>query len=197
MTRGIRKKQPSTSKAIWRKKARVILAEAFNSKCGICDYNKTIGVLNYNHLDPNKKSLQISTAMREGYSWSKIVSEARKCVLICCRCHREIHLGITEMPKNCVRFNEKYKNAMQVKTIEYNKCYCSKRKNKLRKYCSCKCRDNANIKFVVTKSILQKLINSKTYVAIGKEFDVTDTCIRKRCKKLGIHRQKRAGITQR
>lgn len=38
-------------------------------------------------------------------SWSKIVNELRKCVLVCYNCHYEIHEELITLPKDFVVIN--------------------------------------------------------------------------------------------
>lgn len=49
------------------------------------------------HVDPASKTKTLSALIVQ-QCWQKVVDEARKCVLICCRCHREIHAGLRECP---------------------------------------------------------------------------------------------------
>lgn len=67
--------------------------------CWICGYGKgkaTRGVMDFHHI--GKKSFNISKRNMGQFSWNAVFYEVRKCVLVCCRCHREIHAGI--IPKN-------------------------------------------------------------------------------------------------
>lgn len=66
-------------------------------RCFICGYNKCKQVLEFHHVR-GKKDFGISA---KGYtrSWQKVKSELDKCVLVCANCHREIHHGITQLPK--------------------------------------------------------------------------------------------------
>lgn len=59
-------------------------------KCEKCEYNKCIGALEFHHLEPEHKDFGIS-ASGHTRSWEKLKSELDKCILVCCRCHREIH----------------------------------------------------------------------------------------------------------
>lgn len=61
--------------------------------CLHCGYNKCWQALDFHHVD--KKNKKFNLTRRElQYSWQKIESELRKCVLLCCRCHRELHAGL-------------------------------------------------------------------------------------------------------
>lgn len=175
------------SKKNWRKKARRYLAIAFGGKCTVCGYNKTISALDYHHINPEEKDHLLCIAMRNGYAWSKIVKEARKCTIVCCRCHREIHAGITELPPNYAKFNEEYVDIIKLKTKEFDSCpVCGEEKNKLLKYCSQECAHKRQLRFILTKDELQNLVNDKSYEEIGRMFGVTGNAIKKRCKVLDI-----------
>ena len=61
-------------------------------KCVLCGYDRFIGALEFHHVEPEKKEFFIG----KGYcfSWKKLVKELDKCVLVCSRCHNEIHGGL-------------------------------------------------------------------------------------------------------
>ncbi len=63
------------------------LVNLFGGKCTVCDYSRSIEALEFHHPDPEQKEFQISKI----YKWDKMVEEAKKCILLCNRCHREIH----------------------------------------------------------------------------------------------------------
>lgn len=61
--------------------------------CWICGYDKCWQALDFHHVNPEDK-LFCLTIRELQYSWEKIELEIKKCVLLCCRCHREVHSGI-------------------------------------------------------------------------------------------------------
>jgi hypothetical protein len=68
-------------------------------KCQVCGYSRYFGSMDFHHTDPKKKDFSISN-MRFGYKVTQgVKDELDKCVLVCCRCHREIGAGLTECPK--------------------------------------------------------------------------------------------------
>lgn len=179
-------------KKIWRKKAKGYLAAAFGGACTICGYDKTIAALDYHHVEPTEKEVLLSVACSNGSSWEKIVQEARKCTIVCCRCHREIHAGVTELPENCVRFNEDYADIIKLRTKEFDQCpVCGEEKNKRQKFCSTTCSQQTQKKFDVSKEELEVLVKDHTYRHIGEMFGVSDNAIKKRCKSLGIELEPR------
>lgn len=59
-------------------------------KCEICGYDKCPNAFDFHHIDPQEKDFTISDRMT---SFEAIRAELDKCVLLCCRCHREVHDG--------------------------------------------------------------------------------------------------------
>jgi len=72
------------------------LIEHFGGKCQVCGYDRCPAALDFHHLNRKEKEFSIS---RSGVcrSWKRMLAEAEKCVLVCCRCHREIECGLVEI----------------------------------------------------------------------------------------------------
>lgn len=60
--------------------------------CQICGYKKLNQALEFHHLDSIEKDSSISKLCSGSYGIKKLKKELRKCVLLCCRCHREVHI---------------------------------------------------------------------------------------------------------
>ena len=75
-----------------RRKNVSLLKEEAGGKCCMCGYNKCTAALEFHHLDPDAKEGGIigSTA-----SLAKQREEAKKCILVCANCHREIHSDLS------------------------------------------------------------------------------------------------------
>ncbi len=72
-----------------RKEQKRKLVEYKGGKCEMCGYDKPImNAYVFHHKDPNEKEYQISTAMRK---WEIAKREVDKCMLLCVRCHAELH----------------------------------------------------------------------------------------------------------
>lgn len=63
-------------------------------KCQICGYNNCIEALDFHHLNSKEKEFTISSSHKNIETLKK---EADKCILVCCRCHREIHTGLIHL----------------------------------------------------------------------------------------------------
>jgi len=72
-----------------RKKLKLLAVIHKGSKCERCGYNNCLEVMEFHHIDPNKKEFTI--AQRCNTSWKKIKKELQKCNIYCANCHREIH----------------------------------------------------------------------------------------------------------
>ena len=66
------------------------------SKCVICNYSKCNRAMVFHHKDNAEKDFPINYAM--SLSWNKIKKELDKCILLCNRCHMELHDGIINAP---------------------------------------------------------------------------------------------------
>lgn len=77
-------KQSAESAKLYKRQA----VDYKGGKCEICGYNKCIAALEFHHKNPSEKDFTISHRSR---SFASMKKELDKCMLVCCRCHREIH----------------------------------------------------------------------------------------------------------
>ncbi len=69
------------------------------AKCACCGYEKCKKALDFHHVYPGTKSFAVATGVRGKRSIAEVIAEARKCVILCATCHREVHAGVREIPK--------------------------------------------------------------------------------------------------
>lgn len=81
-----------------RKKIKAMAVEYKGGKCMICSYDKCVDALDFHHIDPKTKEFGLGLGGLTR-SWERVKKEANKCALICANCHREVHAGITQLPK--------------------------------------------------------------------------------------------------
>ena len=67
--------------------------------CTVCGYGGAdkILMLDFHHLDQETKMFDVNIANLTTRSWEVVLGELAKCVLLCCRCHREVHAGIIQL----------------------------------------------------------------------------------------------------
>lgn len=59
-------------------------------QCSRCSENH-IATLEFHHLDPTQKDLEVSTAIYRGWGLDAIKKEADKCIVLCSNCHKKLH----------------------------------------------------------------------------------------------------------
>lgn len=164
-----------------RMKERIV--NSMGGKCCVCGYNKCNNALALHHLNPSEKEFSISKIRANFVSWEKVVSELKKCVLVCHNCHSEIHAGIISVPENAAKFNEEYSDYKSLEKIIYY-CKCGKEKKKQSKTCG---DSNCHSKrFDWSNVDLENLCKSMTNVEIARLLGISETAVRKRKKKLNI-----------
>ena len=79
-----------------RQKRKRMAVEYKGGFCIICGYHKCMRALEFHHLDPSKKDFGFSENGTQK-SWELQKLELDKCVLLCCRCHAEVHEGLIDL----------------------------------------------------------------------------------------------------
>lgn len=72
-----------------------MLVEYKGKKCIVCQYSNCIEALTFHHLDPSKKEFTLSGS--HTLKWPRLLAEVDKCVLLCTRCHMEVHAGYIKL----------------------------------------------------------------------------------------------------
>lgn len=170
----------------WRQSTKQRIIDAMGDHCCICGYDRCKRNLVLHHLDPTMKETTISNMLKTPRKWDLIVSELRKCVMVCQNCHGEIHDGITQVPLNAQRFNEEYADYHQKQRMEnYDQCpICGKPKPVCQITCSISCAGKRRMKIEWDTIDLESLLKSKSIMAVARELGCSDMAVRKRIKKL-------------
>lgn len=74
-----------------------ILVKEHGGKCVVCK-DKDLWTLDFHHKDPSTKEFNIGQNIGL-ISLKRLRAEASKCVLLCCSCHRKLHAGLIQLPK--------------------------------------------------------------------------------------------------
>ena len=72
-----------------RKKLKEEAIKISGGKCSVCGYDRCLSALEFHHNHENKEG-HVSTFIKKG-SRQKVLKEAKKCILLCANCHRELH----------------------------------------------------------------------------------------------------------
>lgn len=77
-----------------RLKAKEYVKQMHGGACAVCGYNSCFAALEFDHLIPQKKLFSVA---RSKGSIEATLKEAEKCILLCCRCHRERHAKLLDI----------------------------------------------------------------------------------------------------
>ena len=83
------KEKVYTKKMMRRRRIKEELVMALGGGCKLCGYNKSPAALEFHHRKKNKEGC--ITELINNSSKKKSLKEARKCLLLCSNCHRELH----------------------------------------------------------------------------------------------------------
>lgn len=156
-----------------------LLAERGN-KCEICGYNKNIAALDFHHLNPKNKSIQLDSRHLSNTSTEKISEEFKKCIVVCANCHRELHNA--QLDKNNIsnlleEIKSKHASVFEKKKKMSICEQCGKEfeYSKGKKYCSKECRDIAQgrDKYPTYEEIIKKYNEFKSWEKVADFYGVT------------------------
>ena len=63
-------------------------------KCQICGYDKCLAAMDFHHKNALGKNGYGTGALKQHWTFEKNKVEIDKCILVCVRCHRELHAGV-------------------------------------------------------------------------------------------------------
>lgn len=99
----IYRKKPSakavknTTRRAWTLKEKQKAIDYKGGKCCVCGYNRCAAALDFHHKDPSEKNGYGTGTLKAHWSFEKNKPELDKCVLLCVRCHRELHAGVISL----------------------------------------------------------------------------------------------------
>lgn len=174
--------------------------ELKGGKCQWCGWSGDIGGFCFHHRDPSQKEFGLSNAITT--NWEKFWKEVEKCDLLCCNCHMVFHSDYSgeQFLKDVEEYGGRelevsdihWKNQTQIPKQFEKVCEFCKNKFTTRiekeKFCSQECWHNQSRKCErPSKEELLVLIETMSFVAVGKKFGVSDNSIRKWCKNYKIN----------
>lgn len=173
----------------WRIRTKRELIEYKGGKCEICGYDKVEyhRVFHFHHIDPTKKEFGISSKI---VAFDKAKEEVDKCMLLCSRCHDELHSEI-----DGVNDDKLIRKNSRREVVEKECSFCGTKFStniQNRSYCSQPCASGSRnmrqrkIKENPTKEELAEMLKTMSWCAIGRKYFVTDNSVRKWARKYGL-----------
>ena len=165
------------------------------NKCCICGYDKSISALEFHHIDPQNKKYQLSSG--NCHKLQDDLEEAKKCILVCSNCHREIHHSDIYKDVDLWKYqnyDEDFANELLEKEIK--ECKCSKCGATITRYAqsgmcaSCVQLGRRKVKNRPSREWLKKLIRTTPFTTIAGMYGCTDNAVRKWCDQEKLPRKK-------
>lgn len=187
---GISMSKASERVKLWRIATKQKMIIAMGGKCVCCSYDKCNSALEFHHVNPIEKLFDFGRVIAQPIKWPEIIKELRKCVLVCCRCHREIEAGIRNVPENYTRFNEEYaiiENSVKI-SIKCEHCFKEFFSKSIKqRFCSLDCAAIARQKVQrPNKTELKRLLKLYSKRQIAEQFGVAGPTIGKWAKRYNL-----------
>ena len=168
----------------WRRNTKLRIIQAMGKECQCCGYSACYQALELHHVDPSAKELSFGSVIANPKKWADIVTELRKCILVCANCHREIHAGLKKLPENYSKFDDSFLD-YRPKVETHDKCpICGNSKPKQQRTCSYQCAIQSRGCVDWNSIDLPKLKQTLSNTQIGDMFGVSESAVRKRWLKL-------------
>lgn len=181
---------------LFRKRRKENLIKLCGGRCCLCGYDKCSGALEFHHIDPQTKSYQLSSG--NCHKIEDDIAEAKKCLLVCANCHREIHNGFYEN-QNLFQYQQ-IDAKIEQELLTLNKAeqrFCLDCKKVITRfsssgYCaSCAQKHRRKVDNRPSREELKKLIRELPFTQIADQYEVSDNAIRKWCDKENLPRTKK------
>lgn len=181
----------------WRKRVKRDLINAMGGKCIKCGYSTCKAAMHFHHVNPALKEHTIARLLTNPMRWGIIRNEAMKCVLLCNRCHSELHAGLWylhDIEWSYPKFIEKQPKVQERDCPECGKAF----QTRYGKFCSLKCaaihRGRMEEKIDWPDRVtLESMLVASSRTDVARRLGVSDAAVRKREKKLGISLSRRRG----
>lgn len=180
----------------WRQDTKERIINAMGGECQCCGYKKCHSGLCLHHIDRTKKELSFGAMRANPKKWVTVIKELQNCILICVRCHAEIHEGITQLPENYAKFDTRY-TVYKLDVGRRDNCpICNKLKPIWNTTCSLKCAGKHRYRVNWDEVNLNDLLNVQklSCTKISDMLGVSDRAVAKRAIKLGIYKPDKVGF---
>lgn len=90
-------KSKARSRKYWKKRSEInpqlrmnLMKSIGQTQCKICGFSDPKGLC-FHHRDPKEKKFSIKFALTHSYSFETMLTEAKKCDILCANCHLKLH----------------------------------------------------------------------------------------------------------
>ena len=176
-----------------RQKRKAVYAEIMGGSCNRCNYSDCLAALDFHHIDETNKSFSISQVWKP---FNEVIQELEKCILLCCRCHRELHDNFWSLSEIKIKpidyslIDSKFSHLKNRGKRDNENCkFCGKKLSgrKDKQFCNENCHNLYQRKTDrPSKKKLISLRKHNTWKQIGETYNVSESCVRKWAKQYEI-----------
>jgi hypothetical protein len=170
----------------YRKLKKELLVSAYGSKCVVCGYSNAITALEFHHINEDTKKFNIS--QDHNIKWEILLEEVKKCMLVCCRCHREIHEKLIDITNIKQEIDiSPIKDLFERPIKKVKKCFCCG-KPTYNKFCSIECsaKTQERINWNDQELIDLYVVKNVNVLQLSKIYKLSYNSVKKRLKKLKV-----------
>jgi hypothetical protein len=173
-----------------RRKIKLQCIEYKGGKCQHCYYDKCPAALTFHHLDPSQKDFGISSS-GISRSFEKCKPELDKCILLCVRCHAELHAKEDEIQRQLKLddLNAEKRKLAPSKIVSCDNCNVEVNKfaSSIREhnFCSTRCKKSFHRnKLWISDEELKQISQSFSPKEISEKYNKALSTVYDRLKKL-------------
>lgn len=171
----------------WRNNSKDRIVKCMGGMCVSCGYSRCHSALELHHLDPTAKEFTFGSIRANPKSWSSLVEELRKCVLLCSNCHREVHAGMLTIHPDVARFDEQYAVYGKIRAnIERDACpICASEKPTTNRTCSARCAASLSRSIDWSTIDVLQMVSEHGLIGSAAIIGCSHAAVWKRWKKIG------------
>lgn len=175
-----------------RRKLKAKAVAYLGGKCANCGYSKSNSALEFHHLDPNEKDMNISGKVM---SWSKMTAELDKCVLLCSNCHKEVHDELRQAhlasQRDLARSEVKERKPRILLTCpvcgsKFSITPSAHKRRSGEHYCKTSCATEGRSLLMPSKDDIVAFLTCHTMKELAIKLGVDPSTLSRKCRKLGV-----------
>jgi 5-methylcytosine-specific restriction endonuclease McrA len=168
----------------WRQNTKRRMVQAMGGRCAVCHYNFCMDALEFHHKDPAQKDFTLGNIRATPKAWKHIVEELKKCVLLCSRCHKEVHAHMTVVPDNAPGFDPAWEDYKKVEAAGMTtQCFCGAPKRPEAKHCSLRCAGIHRERFAWEDYDLEAMLTIMSKSQAAEDIGVSLSALNKQLRK--------------
>ena len=90
---------------VHRRRRKLKAVSHMGSTCYACGRDGPAAMFEFHHWNADEKDFGLSESGIP-HSWSRVIAELAKCVMLCANCHREVHAGVRELDEGLLGLAE-------------------------------------------------------------------------------------------